>query len=300
MPKGLSAESYACALGESCHIPDAVEVAGSRLLTAGAWLQVDDDSYVHVDALLNLLSKLPAQHLFLGNIDEGPGGPHRDPASPWHVTEEEWPSRHYPMWAHGAGYVLSKVSSRSFLPPMQATSSSPGWPFNEEGGPPETAREPSWGTGSSSGRILRWQPEWYSRPNGLQMDVIVMLKVALCLSLLCLRWLCACMQDLVREVAAGAALKASNHRIFKLEDIAMGSWVEYVAKERGWGVQYMSHAGFNFAGCASTDVVSHYIRPAQARCMFAKGGRSCCKSAQLEDGPTEVQPMRRALLGGLV
>ena len=115
---------HACAHGERCHLPNAVEVAGSGLLTAGAWLQVDDDSYVHVDALLNLLSKLPTQHLFLGNIDEGPGGPHRDPASPWHVTEEEWPSRHYPMWAHGAGYVLSKVSSchasHPWLRPPQA------------------------------------------------------------------------------------------------------------------------------------------------------------------------------------
>ena len=110
MLKELFPKSYACALGERSHIPDAVKMAGSGFFTAGAWLQVDDDSYVHVDALLNLLSKLPAQHLFLGNIDEGPGGPHRDPASPWHVTEEEWPSRHYPMWAHGAGYVLSKVS----------------------------------------------------------------------------------------------------------------------------------------------------------------------------------------------
>ena len=104
------------------------------------------------------------------------------------------------------------------------------------------------------------------------------------------------LQDLVREVAAGAALKASNHRIFKLEDIAMGSWVEYVAKERGWGVQYMSHAGFNYVGCSTADVVSHYVRPAQARCMFKHEGRSCCKNAQLE-----VQPLlRRMLLDGLL
>ena len=97
-------------------------------------------------------------------------------------------------------------------------------------------------------------------------------------------------QDLVREVAAGAAVKASNHRTFKLEDIAMGSWVEYVARERGWGVQYMSHTGFNFAGCNTADVVSHYVRPAQAQCMFRHEGRSCCKNAQLE-----VQPLRRML-----
>lgn len=98
------------------------------------------------------------------------------------------------------------------------------------------------------------------------------------------------LQDLVREVAAGAALKASNHRIFKLEDIAMGSWVEYIAKERGWGVQYMSHAGFNFVGCSTADVVSHYVRPAQARCMFKRQERGCCKNEQLE-----AQPVRRML-----
>lgn len=38
--------------------------------------------------------------------------------------------------------------------------------------------------------------------------------------------------DLVREIAAGAALKPQRHRLFKLEDIAMGSWVEHVGRER--------------------------------------------------------------------
>lgn len=38
--------------------------------------------------------------------------------------------------------------------------------------------------------------------------------------------------DLVREIAAGAALKPQKHRLFKLEDIAMGSWIRHVAKER--------------------------------------------------------------------
>lgn len=38
--------------------------------------------------------------------------------------------------------------------------------------------------------------------------------------------------DLVHEIAAGAALKPQRHRLFKLEDIAMGSWVEHVGRER--------------------------------------------------------------------
>lgn len=83
-------------------------------------------------------------------------------------------------------------------------------------------------------------------------------------------------QDLVREVASGAALKTNNHRIFKLEDVAMGSWIEYIAKEKGWAVQYVSHTGFNFMGCNPTDVVSHYIKPDQARCIHEHEDKTCC------------------------
>ena len=40
-------------------------------------------------------------------------------------------------------------------------------------------------------------------------------------------WHCL-FQDLVTEVAAGAAARAGNHSMFKLEDIAVGSWVAYI------------------------------------------------------------------------
>ena len=83
-------------------------------------------------------------------------------------------------------------------------------------------------------------------------------------------------QDLVREVAAGAALAAGNHSLFRLEDVAVGSWVAYVAAGRGWQVRYASDTRFNYNGCAARDIVSHYVKPAAARCMFAAGGR-CCK-----------------------
>ena len=42
------------------------------------------------------------------------------------------------------------------------------------------------------------------------------------------------LQDLVREIAAGAALPSSNHTLFKLEDISMGAWVEHVGKTLRW------------------------------------------------------------------
>jgi len=75
----------------------------------------------------------------------------------------------------------------------------------------------------------------------------------------------ACAQDLVRDIAGGAALA----------DIALGAWVAYVAAERRWEIKYASDRRFNYNGCAPGDIVSHYVRPAAARCMFAAGGRCC-------------------------
>lgn len=80
----------------------------------------------------------------------------------------------------------------------------------------------------------------------------------------------------MREVASGAALKTNDHRIFKLEDVAMGSWIEYIAKEKGWAVRYVTHGGFNYLGCNPSDLVSHYIKPEQARCIHQQQDRSCC------------------------
>jgi len=46
-------------------------------------------------------------------------------------------------------------------------------------------------------------------------------------------------EDLVREIAAGAALKPHNHSLFKLEDIAMGSWIEHIQQERNIRVRVL-------------------------------------------------------------
>lgn len=84
----------------------------------------------------------------------------------------------------------------------------------------------------------------------------------------------------MREIAAGAALKAQDHRIFKLEDIAVGSWIEFVAGEQRWRINYVSDAAFNFNGCAAYDVVSHYVKPRAMRCMFRNSG-GCCTASTL-------------------
>lgn len=88
-------------------------------------------------------------------------------------------------------------------------------------------------------------------------------------------------QDLVREIAAGAALQACNHTIFKLEDIAMGSWIEWVGEHKGWKINYDMDVYFNFHGCQSTDIISHYIKPHVARCMFdQQPDIMCCTAAE--------------------
>ena len=75
-------------------------------------VQADDDSYVRVDLLLERMRAAPNSHLFMGNIENPGGGPHRDPRSQWFVSEKDWPGDTYPPWAHGAGYVISQVGSQ--------------------------------------------------------------------------------------------------------------------------------------------------------------------------------------------
>lgn len=110
------------------------------------------------------------------------------------------------------------------------------------------------------------------------------------------------LQDLVREIAAGAALQACNHTIFKLEDVAMGSWIEYIGQQNKWSVNYDADTAFNFHGCQNEDIVSHYIKPEFARCMFANKDVRCCSRAEasrgydrLEAGAGKVDKLGAAL-----
>ena len=78
-------------------------------------IQVDDDSYVRVGALLARIAETSSERTLLGFIENPGGGPHRNKKSQWYVKPEEWPSDRYPPWAHGAGYVLSQVSSSNIF-----------------------------------------------------------------------------------------------------------------------------------------------------------------------------------------
>lgn len=72
---------------------------------------------------------------------------------------------------------------------------------------------------------------------------------------------------------AGTAFAASEGgHLFKLEDVALGSWLEWTAARRGFTLHLVPDKRFNFEGCSFGDLVSHYIRPVQMRCMWGQGG----------------------------
>ena len=81
----------------------------------------------------------------------------------------------------------------------------------------------------------------------------------------------------MREIAAGAAVLASNHSLFKLEDISVGAWVEFVGKDRKWDINYVADSAFNYNGCDPYDIVSHYVKPRAMLCMHKKQGFCCYK-----------------------
>lgn len=98
-------------------------------------------------------------------------------------------------------------------------------------------------------------------------------------------------KDLVVEIAAGAAMKVQNHTLFRLEDIAMGSWVDFVSSDRGWYIQRLKDKRFNFNGCLASDLVSHYIQAEQMQCMYEHSGRCCVDGKVVTAGlPRKVGP----------
>jgi len=84
-------------------------------------------------------------------------------------------------------------------------------------------------------------------------------------------------QDLVREIATGAAVRAVGG-LLKMEDVAVGTWVEQAAEERHWEVQYINHSGFNKQTCAPEDITSHFVTPERMRCIFEHRDETTCCS----------------------
>lgn len=59
-------------------------------------------------------------------------------------------------------------------------------------------------------------------------------------------------QDLARQVAGGAALQVGGSSLFKLEDVAVGSWLDHVAQTRGLSLNLVHDPRFSYLpGCRS-------------------------------------------------
>lgn len=84
----------------------------------------------------------------------------------------------------------------------------------------------------------------------------------------------------MKQIAAGTGLSASQHSLFKLEDIAVAAMVEAVGSAKSWKIEYLHDAGFNYNGCSNTDVISHYIKPNAMLCMQTRAG-DCCKNSDI-------------------
>ncbi|KAI7844774.1 hypothetical protein COHA_001654 [Chlorella ohadii] len=91
--------------------------------------------------------------------------------------------------------------------------------------------------------------------------------------------------DLAAQVASGAAFAASHgDRLFKLEDVALASWLEWAAQQGGFRIHRVTDRRFNFEGCRFGDLVSHYIRPKQMLCMWGQQGQ-CRGCEHADDAP---------------
>lgn len=58
-------------------------------------------------------------------------------------------------------------------------------------------------------------------------------------------------------------------QMFKLEDVAMGIWVDNMKKE-GMDVKYVKEDNINIEGCNENYVVAHYQEPRDLHCLWEK------------------------------
>ncbi|CAD6250569.1 unnamed protein product [Miscanthus lutarioriparius] len=74
-------------------------------------------------------------------------------------------------------------------------------------------------------------------------------------------------QDIARAI--NNWYRASRLKMFKLEDVAMGIWVNDVKKD-GLPVKYETDKRINIDGCNDGYVVAHYQEPRHLLCMWEK------------------------------
>ena len=81
-------------------------------------LKVDDDMFVQVERLLemvkNLLEKESNPRMILGNISRG-WKPVRNPQSKYLITEAQYPGENYPDFATGPSYLVSQQALKDIV-----------------------------------------------------------------------------------------------------------------------------------------------------------------------------------------
>ncbi|OEL15544.1 Beta-1,3-galactosyltransferase GALT1 [Dichanthelium oligosanthes] len=86
-------------------------------------------------------------------------------------------------------------------------------------------------------------------------------------------------QDIAREI--NSWYKASHLKMFKLEDVAMGIWVNDLKKD-GLAVKYETDKRINTDGCNDGYIVAHYQEPRNMLCLWEKLLRThqaqCCNT----------------------
>ncbi|KAF6256085.1 galactosyltransferase-domain-containing protein [Scenedesmus sp. NREL 46B-D3] len=83
------------------------------------YMHADDDSYVRLDLMLQLLSDCPREQFYWGYIWDGSGNrttqPIRNPRNKSHMPVEQYALDFYPPFASGCGFVLSRDLVQALL-----------------------------------------------------------------------------------------------------------------------------------------------------------------------------------------
>ncbi|KAH7842010.1 hypothetical protein Vadar_000456 [Vaccinium darrowii] len=74
-------------------------------------------------------------------------------------------------------------------------------------------------------------------------------------------------KDIARFIVQGH--RKRDLQLFKLEDVAVGIWIEEF-KKHGHKVQYISDERFHNAGCESNYILAHYQNPRKVLCLWEK------------------------------
>ncbi|KAL3675827.1 hypothetical protein R1sor_025775 [Riccia sorocarpa] len=84
------------------------------------------------------------------------------------------------------------------------------------------------------------------------------------------------------DIAKYVTKMSAKHglQLFKLEDVAMGIWIDSYSRKQRRGIEYLNNPFFISAGCEENYTIAHYQMPRQMLCLWqelkTKGIPVCC------------------------